>query len=94
MKSKIFAWIFLFLFISVFFSSYKAQSSSGTFIANKPAAHPQEPPVKKPKDDYLSKYLGRNTKPLGLKEDFVLKKLLNESLVKWAIRAEKRHILN
>jgi len=58
-----------------------------------PAA-PQEYPVKKPKSDYMSSILGRNTKPLGLKEDLAMRKLLRQPAIKWAVRAGHRHILN
>jgi len=55
---------------------------------------PQEYPVKKPKSDYMSSILGRNTKPLGLKEDLAVRKLLQQPAIKWAVRAGQRHILN
>jgi hypothetical protein len=55
---------------------------------------PQEYPVKKPKSDYMSSILGRNTKPLGLKEDLAVRKLLRQPAIKWAVRAGQRHILN
>jgi len=54
---------------------------------------PQEYPASKPKSDYMSQILGRNTKPLGLKEDLALRKLLRQPAIKWAIRAGQRHIL-
>ncbi len=52
--------------------------------------------TKKPKYDYdyMSSILSRNTKPLGLKENVLLKKLLNQPSITWAIRAGGRHILN
>jgi len=55
---------------------------------------PQEYPANKPKSDYMSQILGRNTKPLGLKEDLALRRLLRQPAIKWAIRAGQRHILN
>jgi hypothetical protein len=55
---------------------------------------PQEYPAKKPKNDYMSQILGRNTKPLGLKEDLAVRKLLREPAIKWAFRAGLRHILD
>jgi len=42
----------------------------------------------------MSTILSRNTKPLGLKEDPELEKLLKQSCIKWAIRAGKKHILD
>jgi len=62
--------------------------------AKNPIPNPQNYPVKKPRYDYMSTFLSRNTKPLGLKEDLALKKLLNQHPIKWAIRAGERHILD
>ena len=42
----------------------------------------------------MSTFLSRSTKPLGLKEDLILKKLLSQSPAKWAVRAGTRHILD
>jgi hypothetical protein len=42
----------------------------------------------------MSQILGRNTRPLGLKEDLALRRLLRQPAVKWAIRAGQRHILD
>lgn len=55
---------------------------------------PQEYPANKPKNDYMSQILGRNTKPLGLKEDLALRRLLRQPAIKWAIRSGQRHILD
>lgn len=55
---------------------------------------PQEFPAKKPKYDYMSSFFSRDTKPLGLKEDLALKKLLRQKGIRWAIRTEIRHILD
>ncbi len=55
---------------------------------------PQEIPAKKPKSDYMSTLLSRNTNPLGLREDQMTKKLLQQGRVKWAVRAGARHILD
>jgi len=55
---------------------------------------PREYPTQKPKSDYMSQILGRNTKPLGLKEDLALRKLLRQPAIRWAIRSGHRHILN
>lgn len=56
-------------------------------------AAPREIPVQTPKYDYMSTFLSRSTKPLGLKEDLILKNLLGQPATKWAIRAGIRHIL-
>jgi hypothetical protein len=93
-KRKIFLMLFLLLFISLFLSSHKSLSSKGLFFSNRSAIRPQDVSVKKPKDDYMSTFLSRNTKPLGLKKDATLQKLLKQPSIKWAIRAGKKHILN
>ncbi len=54
----------------------------------------QEFPAKKPRYDYMSMFYSRNTKPLGLKEDLALKKLMSQPGIKWAIRTGVGHILN
>ncbi len=48
----------------------------------------------RPGTDYMKDVLRRNTKPIGLKEDKLLQKLLRQSNMKWAIRAGGRHILD
>jgi hypothetical protein len=55
---------------------------------------PQEYPAKKPKSDYMSSILGRNTKPLGLKEDLALRRLLRQPAIRWAVRSGQRHVLD
>jgi hypothetical protein len=67
--------------------------------AGRPAQEPtrQEPPpqeIQKPRYDYMSTFLSRSTRPLGLKEDPTARKVLAQGVVKWAIRAGSRHILN
>jgi hypothetical protein len=57
-------------------------------------APPQEFPAKKSKFNYMNSFYSRNTKPLGLKEDQALKKLLGQKSIIWAIRTEIRHILD
>ena len=55
-------------------------------------AAPQE--VKKPTYDYMSIFRSRSTRPLGLKEDPVIKKMLDQGTIRWAIRAGARHVLD
>jgi len=65
------------------------------FALPSPSSEPQEAyPGQKPKYDYMSTYWSRNTKPLGLKEDKALQKLLKQPSIIWAIRAGARHILD
>jgi hypothetical protein len=58
--------------------------------------HSEEAPqsTQKPKYDYMSSFLSRNTKPLGLKDNAPLRKFLNQPSINWALRAGGRHILN
>jgi hypothetical protein len=56
-------------------------------------ASPQDFPEPKPKFDYMSTFL-RGRKPLGLKEDLIMKRLLRQSRASWAVRAGLRHILD
>jgi len=56
-------------------------------------ASPQDFPEQKPKFDYMSTFL-RGRKPLGLKEDLIMKRLLRQPRASWAIRAGLRHILD
>lgn len=58
------------------------------------ASAPQERPAKKPKWDYMTHFLSRDTAPLGLKENPLLKKMLRQSRTRWAIRSGFRHILD
>ena len=50
--------------------------------------------VQKPKYDYMSTFLSRSTRPLGLKENPATRKMLNQGAVKWSIRAGTRQILD
>jgi hypothetical protein len=50
--------------------------------------------IARPGTDYMKDVLRRNTKPIGLKEDKLLQKLLKQSNMKWAIRSGGRHILD
>lgn len=78
--------------------------SPGQEVPSKPKAKPeaelnpppgtQEVPAAKPPSDYMSTFLSRSTRPLGLKEDVLAKKLLQQRPTKWAERAGLRHIFN
>ncbi len=50
--------------------------------------------TQKPKYDYMSTFLSRNTNPLGLKENPELNKYLSQASIKWAVRSIERHLLN
>ncbi len=94
MRNKILLGVFFFFLLSLIFTSHSDLSSKDLLLAKSSAADPQNVPVKKPKYDYMSTILSRNTKPLGLKEDPELEKLLKQPSIKWAIRAGKKHILD
>lgn len=52
-----------------------------------------KPQIKKPRYDYMSTFLRRDTKPLGLTENPTLKKYMSQPSIKWVIRSAKKHIL-
>lgn len=93
MKNKIYPTIFFFFLISLAFSSQGGWSPKGISIKEN-SSNPQNVPDKKPKYDYMSTFLSRSTKPLGLKEDPELERLLKQYNIKWAIRSGKKHILD
>jgi hypothetical protein len=94
MKKKILSLLFLPLMLPF------ALSSDGTghdiLSEDRTAIRSGETPqsTQKEKFDYMSSILSRNTQPLGLKENVALRKLLNQSSIKWAMRSGGRHILN
>lgn len=94
MKNILLTVLLLLLLLSFVSSSPMTHATKNIFSAKNMAFSPQDTPVKKPKYDYMSTFLSRNTKPLGLKEDLALKKLLSQSGIKWAFRAGERHILD
>jgi len=49
---------------------------------------------KPPPQNYWDRILGRDTAPLGLKENKTLNQLLGQPQIKWVIRSEQKHILN
>jgi len=84
MRQKIIGWAFLFLVQSLFL----VLSLRGLNPAQ------QSEPPKQQANDYMSNFLMRDTKPLGLKGDRRLEKLLKQPGIDWAIRAGARHILD
>jgi len=90
-KTKI--WIvFAFAFALVLSFAFKKIGFSATSLFLKPTAEPQT--SKKPKYDYMTTFLSRDTEPLGLRENVALKRFLEQPSIKWAIRSGKKHILN
>ena len=94
MKNKIYLVFFLlFLFLLPMSSDNMiGDTRAGTIAMEKSEEAPQT--AKKPKNDYMSSFLARNTKPLGLKDNVPLRKFLNQPSIRWALRAGGRHILN
>jgi hypothetical protein len=82
-KQKIIGWAALFLVQSLFL--FLSARDKNLIQQNEPV---------KRQADYMSDFLSRNTKPLGLKEDPRLEKLLKQPAIDWAIRAGARHILD
>lgn len=95
-KNKIIGLI-LFLFFLLFSASVFDQqeaTASGLFSPRYQGSDQPRQDTKKPQTDYMSRIAGRNTDPLGLKENPALDKLMQQPSIKWAIRSAKRHILN
>jgi hypothetical protein len=77
----------------VLFSAFLGPGPARLLWASpEPQAARQE--AQKPKYDYMGAILSRSTRPLGLKEDPALKKMLDQGAIKWAIRAGSRHALD
>ena len=84
--------LFFLVFVFCFFLPASMPGRSGS-RAPGILASPQDFPEQKPKFDYMSTFL-RGRKPLGLKEDLIMKRLLRQPRASWAIRAGLRHILD
>jgi hypothetical protein len=95
-KKLLLGMIFVFLTPPAFLS--RSQETQPPVKTNPPPetvpAPPEEFPAKQPKYDYMSSFFSRSTKPLGLKEDLALKKLLRQRGIVWAVRTKIRHILD
>lgn len=94
MKNTFLAVLFLLFLMPLTFSSDRVAkiSFSHTVSAENSKEAPQN--TKKPREDYISSFLLRNAKPLGLKENTFLRKFLSQPSIKWAMRSGGRHILN
>jgi len=84
----------LIISVSIFANGVRVNGTVGESIhgGRKREEAPQS--TQKPKYDYMSTFLSRNTKPLGLKENPELNKYLNQASIKWAVRSSERHLLN
>lgn len=70
--------------------------ASSAVLPPEPQQTAQEQPpreVQKPNYDYMSTFF-RSTRPLGLREDPAVRRMLGQGSVPWAIRAGTRHILD
>jgi len=74
--------------------SPESSALAGASRSDEMASAVQEFPTEKPRYDYMSMFYSRNTKPLGLREDLALKKLMSQPGIKWAIRTGVGHILD
>ena len=92
MKKRIISLLTLAFLLSLLASALNEHDISRKEITALSSSYPQT--TKKPKYDYMSTILSRDTKPLGLKENIALKKFLKQPNIKWAIRAGERHILD
>ena len=91
MKKRVFLLIVVIFAVAILvYSLDKIAPNKGYF----PASNQETQDTKKQKYDYMSTFLSRDTNPLGLKENVALKKLLDQSSIRWAIRSSRRHILN
>ena len=94
MKSKVLT-IFLLILLIFSFLSYASRYTPNHRAFFSADGHRTELQTeKRPKQDYWKRLLGRDTDPLGLKENKSLNQLLGQPQIKWVIRSEQRHILN
>ncbi len=80
------------LLLVFFLLSFIPLSVSSDSVSEHAKTSPQS--TKKPREDYMSSFLLRNAKPLGLRDNAALRKFLNQPSIKWAMRSGSRHILN
>ena len=60
--------------------------------SREPQAPPQE--TQKPNYDYMNNFRSRSTRPLGLKEDPAMKRMLEQGVLRWAVRAGVRQVMD
>lgn len=91
MRKRVFLLIVAIFAVAILVFSLDRIASNGGTVSSQDQ---ETQDAKKLKYDYMSTFLSRDTNPLGLKENVALKKLLDQSSIKWAIRSSRRHILN
>lgn len=86
----------LFFLLGSFIFLYKVNLSfSSSINSNHMFKFPYQTVQQQEKEtDYMTTLLERSPKPLGLKENPVLRRYLSQPPISWAIRAEKGHILH
>lgn len=90
MKSKVLSFILCILLISSFLSYASRYTPYHNVFFSTDSSRTELQTEK----DYMKRLLGRDTDPLGLKENKQLNQLLGQPQIKWVIRSEQRHILN
>lgn len=69
------------------FSSVRGPGAGEAFQVERPQTDQTE-------NDYMNNLLSRDTNPLWLKDNPVLKRYLAEPAVNWAVRSARSHILH
>lgn len=82
------------LMAGILIFGFKVIGAAGASIPGIREKSPVTQSTQKPKYDYMSTFLSRNTNPLGLKENPELNRYLNQASIKWAVRSSERHLLN
>ena len=91
MKKPAFALIGCLILSWVLTSALTPLLVSGVLIGRTRAAPPESHLIQ---DDYMSALLARNAEPLGLRENPELQRLLSQPSIKWAVRSNRKHVLN
>jgi hypothetical protein len=94
MRDRLLSLVVLFVLTSTVAAYFHAESPASPGISLKKESGIALQTEKKPPQDYMQKRLARDVKPLGLKENKALDRLLEQSHIKWVIRSEIKHILN
>ncbi len=73
---------------------FLAVGTAGRQAQSPPDQETDPQQIQKPTYDYMSSYLSRSTRPLGLNVDPLARELLSQESVKWAVRTGLRHALD
>lgn len=80
----------LFFFLCILFMGGTDKRPDRSSIGQE--TNPQQ--IQKPTYDYMSNFLSRSTRPLGLKDNPTLRAMLNQKAPRWALRAGIHHVLD